>query len=329
MKSACLYLPHALLALALLCPCRVALAQEPDDSTKNAARELGLKAAQAYDAGDYATAQDYFHRAYALVPAPTLSLREARALEKLGRLVEAVEAYMRTVRTPVEATAPQAFQQAVEQARAELEQVRARVPRLRIVVSGRDPKDGLSVTLDGKPVLAALIGVEMPVDPGTHRVAASTQSGARAMQTVTLTESETERATLDLVGSTAVKLSASAAGDSAPTSTGSSQRTWAYVSLGLGGAGLATGVVTGLMAANRHASAEENCPDSKCVAGSSGENDVAAFRSLRPVSTVSYVIGIVGAGAGVTLMLTAPKSKDRGHVAPFVGIARVGIGGRF
>src|SRR5690348_4545609 len=108
--------PAAVLFLATLCASSRVGAQPVDDTTKNAARELGSRAAAAYDAGDYATAQDLFHRAYALVPAPSLSLREARALERLGKLVEAVEAYVRTVRTPLAPDAPEAFRESVQQA---------------------------------------------------------------------------------------------------------------------------------------------------------------------------------------------------------------------
>jgi hypothetical protein len=152
---------------------------------------------------------------------------------------------------------------------------------------------------------------------------------------VALREAETQVATLKLEPGaggdsgrilTDASLARDATSDSDP---GSMQRTWAYVGFGVGGAGLGTGVVAGLLAANRHSSAQENCPEGKCAAGSSGAKDVDAFRSLRTVSTVSYVLGIAGVGAGVTLMLTAPKPKEASFVRPYVGVGRVGVQGRF
>ena len=311
-------------------------AEEVDDTTKNAARELAHRASSAYDAGDFKTAQDLFHRAYTLVPAPTLSLREARAYEKLGRLVESVEAYVRTVRTPLHANAPEAFKQAVQQAQDELAKVRTRVPQLRIVVERAAPGDMLTVVMDGKPLQRALIGVEMPVNPGAHEIDVSTSSGAGARERVTLRESETQVVTLKLEAGMATASSGRILTDaslgrdaSADSDVGRTHRTWAYVGFGVGGAGLGTGVVAGLLAANRHSSAQENCPDGKCTPGSSGAKDVDAFRSLRTVSTVSYVLGIAGVGAGVTLMLTAPKPKEASFVRPYVGVGRVGVQGRF
>jgi hypothetical protein len=280
-----------------------------------------------------------FHRAYALVPAPSLSLREARALERLGKLVEAVEAYVRTVRTPLAADAPDAFRDSVRQANDELGKLRPRIPQLRIVVKGSLPEDAVTVSMDGKVVRPALIGVEMPANPGAHELVARSHGGAGSTAKVVLRESATEVVELTLEAGAARKLPPQT-GTVVPglsqdlrgmqeSDEGSSQRTWAYVGLGIGGAGLGTGVIAGLLASNRHSSAEASCPDSKCSPGSSGAKDVDAFRSLRTVSTLSYVAGIVGVGAGVTLMLTAPKSDDRSYVRPFVGLGKFGVQGRF
>jgi hypothetical protein len=313
-----------------------AFAEDVDDTTKNAARELAHRAAGAYDSGDFKTAQDLFHRAYTLVPAPTLSLREARALEKLGRLVESVEAYVRTVRTPLGPSAADAFKQAVQQAQDELIKVRPRVPQLRIVVEPATRSDTLTVVMDGKPLQRALIGVEMPVNPGAHEISVSTSAGAGARARVTLRESETQVATLRLqpgagaADSGRILTDASLGRDAmAERDPGGAQRTWAYVGFGVGGAGLGTGVIAGLLAANRHSSAQESCPEGKCAPGSSGAKDVDAFRSLRTVSTVSYVLGVAGVGAGVTLLLTAPKPAHASFVRPYVGAGRFGVQGRF
>ena len=77
-------------------------------------------------------------------------------------------------------------------------------------------------------------------------------------------------------------------------------------------------------------SAESSCPNDKCVEGSSGADDVDAFRSLRTVSTVGYVIGAIGVGAGVTLWLTAPKPAEKtARVGAWVGPSSAGLRGAF
>jgi hypothetical protein len=333
------YFPRRITLGAVLCGAlfltTFAQAAEPDDATRNAARDLALRAAQAYEAGDHATAQDLFHRAYALVPAPTLSLREARALEKLGRLVEAVEAYVRTARTRVNPNDPEVFQQAVREAQDELARLRPRVPRLKIAVEGADSSQ-LIVTVDGKPMRRELVGVEAPIDPGTHAIQATTANGGGASQSVTLKEGESQSIVLRLEAGTA-PLAAPSAEAAAPAKTpiladteGSNwQRTWTIVSFGVGGAGLGVGVVTGLIASSRHSRAEDGCPENRCVAGSAAADDVDAFRSLRTVSTVGYVVAAVGVAAGTTLLLTAPKERKSGWVSPYLGPGAAGMTGAF
>ncbi len=323
----------AIALCGLLAVCAEARAAEPDDATKNAARDLAQRAAEAYEAGDHAAAQDLFHRAYALVRAPTLSLREARALEKLGRLVEAVEAYVRTTRTPVDPAAPEVFRQALSEAAEELAQLRPRVPRLKITVEGADPS-GLEVTVDGKPLRRELIGVSTPIDPGAHSIAGTAANGSGAAS-VTLKEGEETSIVLRIEpgktqGSAAAQpASQKLGGESPAVDRGTTQRTWAIVSFAAGGVGLGVGVVTGLMATGRHSKASESCPENRCVAGSPGADDVDAFRSLRTVSTIGYVFGAVGVAAGTTLLLTAPKEKKTGWVAPYLGPASAGVTGKF
>src|SRR4030095_4862585 len=113
------------------------------------------------------------------------SLREARSLEKLGQLVQAAEAYVRTTRAELGENSPQAFKDAVEQAQAELAKLRPRIPQLKIVIRGTKPED-VKLTLDGQTVSTALIGISRPVNPGEHRLIASTASGTRDEGSITL-----------------------------------------------------------------------------------------------------------------------------------------------
>ena len=82
---------------------------EPDEATKAAARQLAQDGARAMEEKRYADAQDLLNRAYELVPAPTIAVLEARALDALGRLVEAAEHYELARRTELGADASDAF----------------------------------------------------------------------------------------------------------------------------------------------------------------------------------------------------------------------------
>src|ERR1700733_8712155 len=91
------------------------------------ARELGLDGQAALDKKDFATAEDRFRRADSLFHAPTLLLGFARAEARLGKVVNASEAYNRIIREGAPPGAPAAFVAAVDAARAEAGAVQARV----------------------------------------------------------------------------------------------------------------------------------------------------------------------------------------------------------
>ena len=309
-------IPSFAAAVATLSISSIAWGAEPDDATKATARDLAQRAAMAYDSSDYQTAQDLFHRAYALVPAPTLSVREARALEKLGRWVEAVEAYVRTLRSELGPDAPDVFVKAQRDARQELADLRPRVPRLKVVLEGAAASGSVIVTLDGRPLRPALIGVDTLADPGQHTVDAAAPDGTHSTEVVTLAEADSKTVVLRISATTAST-------SNAPQRPGldvvanhrpeppSAQRTWGFVALGIGIAGVGAGAVTGLLAADRHASAEQSCPGDRCLEGSAGADDVEAFRTLRTASIIAYVTGAIGVGLGTTLLITAPPKTKR------------------
>ena len=117
--------------------------------------------------------------------------------------------------------------------------------------------------------------------------------------------------------------------DGKSTGEAKPDRTLAFVGFGVGVVGLGVGIGAGLAASSKHSSAEDGCTGGKCVEGSSGADDVDSFRQLRTISTVGYIVGAVGIGAGVTLWLTAPKSKTAARTGAFVGPSSVGVRGAF
>jgi hypothetical protein len=329
------------LTLSLLLAARDARAQDVDDADRNAARSLAGQAKDSFDRGDYQKAQDLFHRAYTLVQAPTISLYEARALVKLGRLVEAEEAYTRTVRTNLDGESSDQFRKAVREAEPELVALQPRIPRLTIVVSGEGASDpNLRVSLDGEPVKSALIGVEMPVNPGNHTLTARAGTGRVTQQTLVIHERERKSAEL-----TVAKAAIAAPANTAPAPPAATRDTapapierpaspWqkkaAFVAGGVGLAGLGTGIVTGVMASSRYSTAELECPSHTCAPGSAGDDAIRGFRSLKTISTAGYIVGGLGLAAGVTLFIAAPSNKQgAAALGVYVGGNQAGIAGAF
>lgn len=83
----------------------------------------------------------------------------------------------------------------------------------------------------------------------------------------------------------------------------------AYAAFGVGGAGLLTAVVTGLVANGEYQSAKDECSPN-C-----SEDEVSTGRTLALVSTIATGIAVAGIGLGVTLLLTEPDTTTGTNTA--------------
>jgi hypothetical protein len=260
---------------------------QPDEATRRA-RALADDGANAYAQGHYQLSQELLARAYAIVQAPTIAILEARALVRLGRLVEARAAYERASTAALADDAPDAFRAAVRDAREELAALGRRLPRCRVVHRGED--GATRIYLDGRRLPQSSLGAWIAVNPGLHEVRAGDGTNTRTF-TFELREGEAETVRIE------------------PPADTSPSRTPAIVAFGTGAAGLAVGITTGIAAVNAHSDAERGCPDDTCVRGSAGAEAYERFETYRLLSTIGYAVGVVGVGAGVALWLMAPSTS--------------------
>ncbi|HVY31132.1 MAG TPA: hypothetical protein VHB79_31465 [Polyangiaceae bacterium] len=316
-----------------------AAAAEPqvDDKTRNAARSLAEQGRDVYLQGEYERAYDLFHRAYGLVPAPSIALYEARALVKLGRLVQAQETYLRAVRTKLTNDSPEAFRKAVQEAEGEEAALEGRIPKVTLVLVGPGAKQpNVSVKADGELLEPELVGVDMPINPGSHVVTASAPGGEETRVSFTIAEGVKQRFELTIALPVAQAPHVKEAPPMRPAAAppqraahGSWQAPVAYAAGALGIAGIASGVLTGSMAQSHYSEAKTKCPNHTCVEGSSGADELASFRTLRTISTAAYIVGAVGLAAGVTLLVLAPRHEHASSTAIFLGPGHAGVRGTF
>src|SRR5204863_7499029 len=91
-------------------------------------------------------------------------------------------------------------------------------------------------------------------------------------------------------------------------------RTVAYVSAGVGVAGLATWAIMGLKASSRYDDLEKSC-GGRCSSARQGSVD--AGRTETTVSTVGMIVGFAGIGGGVALWwLSRPGPEPAAQPAP-------------
>jgi len=312
---------------ALLAP--AAGAASADDEAKKAARALANGGMIAYQAGDYKAAEENLSRAFAAFPAPTLALWSARSLEKLGRLVEAEDRYRAAERASVNAGEPETQRKAKAEAREERAALLPRIPTLKVKVEGASLA-AVIVRVDGVAIANDRLDEQILVNPGERSISA--ERGAHIEQSrVTLAPSDHKTVVLkfdsgpranealeaylsDREGERARPASRSEPGqDWAMSSDSSGWRTVGWVAIGLGGAGLITSGVLGVVANGKRDGFEDQCPDNVCPLGvpESVRDDVESYNSLRTFSTIGWIAGGALAIGGVSLLIALPEGGGK------------------
>lgn len=292
----------------------------PDDpSTRIAARELGKEAIALYRHGRYADALDRITRAHALVKLTTTGLWRARCLQKLGRFVEAAEQLREVTQTDLGPDPLPVHVKAKQTAQQQHAALVARIPKLTVRIEGEVPED-TTVYVDGKALPVDRIGQPVPLDPGTHDIAVK-GGGLSADKRVALSEGQVLTLPLRLEERDTARGPTGAGVDSGFSPAG----IVGFVAIGVGAAGLAVGSIFGAMALGTRDDLDDNCPQTACLPAFHG--DVDAFDTQRTVSTVSFAIGGVLAGAGLILVITDVATTSTGEQALFIGPH--GLSGRF
>jgi hypothetical protein len=285
----------ALLCAAILgsvVPASLASAQVAvsSDESRRRARELGEAGLAHFDAGRWEMALQKLEEADAVLPATTLRLYSARALVKLGRLVEAEQRYASAVAVELPADASPVLIEARATAASEREALLFDIPTLTVLL---EPGTRLAaLRIDARERAGA--GPHR-LDPGSHQVEVVTSDDTTSRMVV-LGKRERRGERFGGTGST------SPAPTTIDDASSSPQKTLGYVSLGVGGAGLALWGVTGALAL---ASASDNgCEGSRCAVA---DDELDGYRTLKTVSGVGFYTGLGFAALGAALVLTAPS----------------------
>lgn len=321
------------LCLGLVCVLAFALTAraEPNEADRATARALALEGHTALEQKDFKTATDRFGRADALVHAPTLVVDWARALQGMGRFVEAHEKYELVLREGVTSTSPKSWLRALEDAKKELDALKPRLGWLTIVL--KEPLDA-TVKIDGVLVPAAAVGVKRAADPGFPKVLVSAPGYESFEQTVSVGPGEEKSLEVSLTKLPDAPLAPQPATDVyRPRQSSDTRRVLTYVAFGLGGAGLVAGGVTGSLALRKRADLDKECLDDKCPSSSSKK--ISTYHTYGTVSGITLAVGVAGLGTGLVLLLTAPTKDEaasqsaRTYVRPLLGFGVFGAEGTF
>lgn len=196
-SGSCWVLVSVLLLGASAAPSSWAQPPPSNEEAKEAARAAANLGQAHYDAGRYEAALRAFLEAERRFSAPTIRLMIARAHDRLGRLLEARDAYRSVVEEHLAHYAPQVFFEAQVEAKRELDQLLPRIPalHLRLGVGSLGADQGVTVMIDGsrpdlsRPVLR---------NPGRTEIVVSAPGRAPLTRVVWLKEGAQETMELRL-----------------------------------------------------------------------------------------------------------------------------------
>jgi hypothetical protein len=214
-----------------------------------------------------------------------------------------------------------------------------------IVFDAKDPAgndlSAVAVTVDGRPLVDHLDGTAIAVDAGDHTFVFTTAGKPSATRTFLLKEGEKARREIIVLSpaaqgpQVAPPLLATGATAAARPASGDS-RALAYGAFGLGGAGIVVGAVLGVITLNTKSKLDALCGPSKRTCPTSSQSDIDAIQTTSTISTVGFIVGIVGLALG-TVIAAWPRPPADSHtgtpearrLTPWFGVGAGGLTGTF
>jgi hypothetical protein len=316
-----------LLALGAALATPPAFGAGPD--TAQALFDRGL---QALKAARYDEACPALEQSYKLDPLPGALFTLAECEAKRGRLTVAVaryDEYLRLYATlPPDKQVKQAEREKI--ARAQRANLEPRIAELTLALPPDAPRE-TRVTLDGTTLSASNLGVPAFVDPGEHVVTVQIPGGPSREQRILLAPGEKKGIALEARSASA--LAVLPAGSAAQPRVEPPSLAPVWIAFAVGGAGLVTGAVTGILSLNKVNELKNQCPRKDCPTDTALVPVKSSAVLLGNISTAGFVVGGAGlALGGVLLGVLWPRAKaaeQQGRVNVDVGPGSVDVRGRF
>jgi hypothetical protein len=292
--------------------------------TMEVAQKVYLQGAAHYKAGRLLEALAAFRASYDMVASPNSHIMIARTLRDKGDIAQAYAEYDHVVTEADQATERDAkYKATADAARAERSKLREKLTM--IIVRVRNPPEDLRVAVGNKPIERADWGKPVPVMAGA--LLALGVAGGRPDQRQELSgfpgdelvvlfdysapppapvepspppkKVEEELKTTRFPPIDAVPDIPRQPPRPAPPPT---DRTWAYVSLGAGGAGLLTFLAFGALNQSTYNDLQASCPNMHCPPGQQDEVDKG--RRYQVIANVGLGLFVVGGSVGAILLTT-------------------------
>jgi hypothetical protein len=283
----------------------------------------------------YAEACTKFEASQRLDPGVGTMLNLADCYEKSGRTASAWAEFRETISAAHKAGS-------AERERVARQRVQDLEPKLSYLTIVPWQGQQVGVSRDGVAIDPGVLGTAIPVDPGTHVIAASA-AGKRSWSTDVVVGAHADRVSVSvpILPDEAHEPQLTAAGEVPPpqpqaaakpstasASPGSTQRVIGVVAAGVGVVGVVVGSVFGLKAASNWSDAKAHC-DPYPYCGESGQKLANEAQTSGTISTIAFIVGGVGLASGAALWFSAPSGSTEAHATLDVGPGTIMMHGRF
>jgi hypothetical protein len=284
--------------------------------------------------GDLRGALEKLQAAQALGNTPVTGIELARTYVLVGQIVEAREVCLYIARMP---TAPDETEKSVE-ARTEAarlaEELRPRIPTLRVKIEALPSGETAHLSIDGVSVPDAALAEPQKVDPGKHAVAIRVGEGAVAREAhgeSMLTEGQAGEVTLTVPPPPVALVPVVPVPVTPPPRLSGTGPLLVKLGFGTAIAGVVVGSIAGVTAMNKANQLPGECPQHACGNGN-GAADLSSARTWATATNVAIGVGAAGLVVGLIGLWRSRSTTatvDTASLSPWIGVGAAGLDGRF
>ncbi len=325
------------LFVVALAAARPASADEGDDQAADAgtleARAAFKRGTELAKVARWDDARVEFERSYALKPHPITTYNIAFSDRAMGRPARALVLFQRALEEHEARKGGELPQNLIVLVHTCIDEASERVARVRL----RLPS-GARLSIDGHPLESFRMrgetlfvvsaddssAAEPPstnsptvlLDPGTHVFMATLPGHADAVVTRRLEPGAETDLELRLNATAPARSLAAkrppAEGQKAPSEPGSGfDRRWAYAILGVGGAALVAGAISGSVALRKRSELVDVCGPDYDDCPRSSQGDIDWMETSADIASGAFLVSAAAAATGITLLLVTPAPSEK------------------
>lgn len=280
--------------------------REPTPADIETALQLYKEGKQRRDKGDLPGALEKLRAAHALVETPITAFELGRTLALTGQLVEAREVLLSVARIPVRKNESQKAAQARVDSESLAADLKPRLGSILVKVKG-EPPPSMTIRVDGVVVPPEAATSARIVNPGPHVVELEAD-GKTSRAEVNVAEGQAAEVSLDAPVDTPTTAAPEPPPVSSDAGSSPSPDVLVYAGFGAAALGVTIGTVTGIMTLSKASDLDEVCRGDRCPPSAQGDLD--SVSTTGTISTVSFIVGAIGAGVGVYGLLTSGKKPQ-------------------